>query len=55
MDQSSLTPKGKPHSCAVAPDSPPLWVLRVILGFTGTAFGCGPGLRGARTAAGTSR
>jgi isoquinoline 1-oxidoreductase subunit alpha len=55
MDQSSLTAKGKPHSRAVAPDSPALWVLRDILGFTGTTFGCGQGLRGARTAAGSSR
>jgi isoquinoline 1-oxidoreductase subunit alpha len=55
MDQSSLTAKGKPHSRAVAPDGPPLWVLRDIFGFSGTTFGCGQGLRGARTAAGTSR
>ena len=38
-------------SCAidVAPDTPLLWVLRDILGLTGTKYGCGMGLCGACT------
>lgn len=33
----------------VDPDTPLLWVLRDILGFTGTKYGCGEGLCGACT------
>ena len=32
---------GKPETVDVVPDMPLLWVLRDILGFTGTKFGCG--------------
>ena len=33
----------------VAPDTPLLWVLRDVLNYTGTKYGCGMGLCGACT------
>jgi isoquinoline 1-oxidoreductase subunit alpha len=36
-------------SVDVAPDTPLLWVLRDVLNYTGTKFGCGMGLCGACT------
>jgi isoquinoline 1-oxidoreductase alpha subunit len=36
-------------SVEVAPDTPLLWVLRDVLNYTGTKFGCGMGLCGACT------
>ncbi|MCY4289298.1 MAG: (2Fe-2S)-binding protein [Aestuariivita sp.] len=33
----------------VAPDTPLLWVLRDVMGLTGTKYGCGAGLCGACT------
>jgi isoquinoline 1-oxidoreductase subunit alpha len=40
---------GQSHSVDVEGDTPLLWVLRDILGMTGTKFGCGLGLCGACT------
>lgn len=40
---------GKSHDLDVNPDMPILWVLRDILKFKGTKFGCGKGLCGACT------
>ena len=44
-----LNINGKPRDAAVAEDMPLLWVLRDVLGMTGTKFGCGAGLCGACT------
>jgi len=40
---------GKTHSVDVDDDTPMLWVVRDLLGMTGTKFGCGLGLCGACT------
>ena len=40
---------GKSHSIDVDGDTPLLWVLRDVLGMTGTKFGCGMALCGACT------
>jgi isoquinoline 1-oxidoreductase subunit alpha len=40
---------GKTHSVDVDGDTPLLWVLRDVLGLTGTKFGCGMALCGACT------
>jgi len=40
---------GKNHEVDVDGDTPVLWVLRDVLGMTGTKFGCGMGLCGACT------
>jgi isoquinoline 1-oxidoreductase alpha subunit len=40
---------GTPHSIDVDGDTPLLWVLRDVLGMTGTKFGCGAALCGACT------
>lgn len=40
---------GTPHSVDVDGDTPLLWVLRDVLGMTGTKFGCGVALCGACT------
>jgi isoquinoline 1-oxidoreductase subunit alpha len=45
----TLTVNGKPHSVDVDGDTPLLWVLRDVLGMTGTKFGCGMALCGACT------
>ena len=45
----TLTINGKPRSADVDDDTPLLWVLRDVLGMTGTKFGCGLGLCGACT------
>jgi isoquinoline 1-oxidoreductase alpha subunit len=42
----TLTVNGEKKSLDVNPDMPLLWVLRDILGLTGTKFGCGEGLCG---------
>jgi isoquinoline 1-oxidoreductase subunit alpha len=34
---------GKPHSVEAEPDMPLLWVLRDLVGLTGTKYGCGIG------------
>ncbi len=45
----TLRVNGKTHSVDVDDDTPTLWVLRDVLGMTGTKFGCGFGLCGACT------
>src|SRR3954467_8482450 len=45
----TLKIKGTPHEVAVARDAPLLWVLRDVLGLTGTKYGCGQALCGACT------
>jgi isoquinoline 1-oxidoreductase alpha subunit len=46
---TTLTINGAPHSVDVDDDMPLLWVLRDVLGYHGTKFGCGAGLCGACT------
>ena len=45
----TITVNGSTHSVDVDGDTPLLWVLRDVLGMTGTKFGCGAGLCGACT------
>jgi isoquinoline 1-oxidoreductase alpha subunit len=45
----SLQINGQPHDIDVSPDTPLLWVLRDVLGMTGTKFGCGIAQCGACT------
>jgi len=45
----TLKINGKSHQVDVPPDMPVLWVLRDVLGMTGTKFGCGMALCGACT------
>ena len=45
----TLTINGKARSVDVDDDTPLLWVLRDVLGMTGTKFGCGAALCGACT------
>jgi aerobic-type carbon monoxide dehydrogenase small subunit (CoxS/CutS family) len=45
----NITINGKDYSVEVNPDTPLLWVLRDILGLTGTKFSCGSGLCGTCT------
>ena len=45
----TLTINGTPRSVDVDDDTPLLWVIRDVLGMTGTKFGCGLGLCGACT------
>jgi len=40
---------GKEHDVSVAPEMPLLWVLRDVLGLTGTKYGCGIAQCGACT------
>jgi len=44
-----ISVNGMKHSVDVDGDTPLLWVLRDVLGMTGTKFGCGLGLCGACT------
>lgn len=44
-----LTINGKPQTVDVDGDTPLLWVLRDVIGMTGTKFGCGMALCGACT------
>jgi isoquinoline 1-oxidoreductase subunit alpha len=46
---SSVTVNGTVHSVDVDEDTPLLWVLRDMLGLTGTKFGCGMAMCGACT------
>jgi isoquinoline 1-oxidoreductase alpha subunit len=45
----SIKVNGSTHSVDVDGDTPLLWVLRDVLGMTGTKFGCGMALCGACT------
>ena len=49
MANLTLLVNGKQHAVDVVPEMPLLWVLRDVLGFTGTKFGCGASLCGACT------
>lgn len=49
MPNRELTVNGKKHLVAANDDMPLLWVLRDVLGMTGTKYGCGVGLCGACT------
>tara|TARA_A100001037_G_scaffold165848_1_gene149246 strand:- start:168 stop:629 length:462 start_codon:yes stop_codon:yes gene_type:complete len=49
MKQYSLKINGDTHKVLVDDDTPLLWVLRDVLGLTGTKFGCGRGLCGTCT------
>ena len=49
MTQTTLRINGRPSSVDVPSDMPLLWVLRDVLGMTGTKFGCGLGQCGACT------
>jgi len=44
-----LTVNGKSHDVDAEPEMPLLWVLRDLLGLTGTKYGCGEALCGACT------
>ena len=44
-----LTVNGQEHDVSVSEDMPLLWVLRDVLGLTGTKFGCGMAQCGACT------
>lgn len=44
-----LNVNGREHDVAAPPEMPLLWVLRDLMGFTGTKFGCGLALCGACT------
>ncbi|MFA5581763.1 MAG: (2Fe-2S)-binding protein [Paracoccaceae bacterium] len=44
-----LTVNGQTHDVDLPPDMPLLWVLRDVLGLTGTKYGCGIGACGACT------
>jgi isoquinoline 1-oxidoreductase subunit alpha len=46
---ATLRINGKDHHLDVAHDMPLLWVLRDVIGLTGTKFGCGVALCGACT------
>jgi isoquinoline 1-oxidoreductase subunit alpha len=46
---TTLTINGEPKSFEAPPDMPLLWVLRDVLGMTGTKFGCGIAQCGACT------
>lgn len=45
----ALTVNGTRHQLDVQPDTPLLWVIREVIGLTGTKFGCGMSLCGACT------
>jgi isoquinoline 1-oxidoreductase alpha subunit len=49
MPALKLKINGKDHTVDASPEMPLLWVLRDILGLTGTKFGCGMALCGACT------
>jgi isoquinoline 1-oxidoreductase alpha subunit len=46
---AKLNVNGQPHEIDAPPDMPVLWVLRDIIGLTGTKFGCGIAQCGACT------
>jgi isoquinoline 1-oxidoreductase alpha subunit len=45
----TINVNGQPHNVDVDGDTPILWVLRDVIGLTGTKFGCGMALCGACT------
>jgi len=46
---TSFTLNGKPQTLDVAPEMPLLWVIRDVVGLTGTKYGCGMAQCGACT------
>jgi isoquinoline 1-oxidoreductase alpha subunit len=46
---TTLSINGEPHTVDAPPDMPLLWVLRDLVGLTGTKFGCGIAQCGACT------
>ena len=46
---ATLTINNKKHQVDVDPDMPLLWVIRDLVGLTGTKYGCGKGLCGSCT------
>ncbi|MBK5959246.1 (2Fe-2S)-binding protein [Rhodoplanes elegans] len=46
---TSITVNGRAYDVATEPDTPLLWVLRDVLGLTGTKYGCGIAACGACT------
>jgi isoquinoline 1-oxidoreductase alpha subunit len=49
MASLTLIVNGNKHTVDVDPAMPLLWVIRDIIGYTGTKYGCGAGLCGACT------
>jgi isoquinoline 1-oxidoreductase subunit alpha len=49
MTKIRLTVNGDQETVEVDPDMPLLWILRDVLGMTGTKYGCGVGVCGACT------
>lgn len=49
MAKYTLTVNGVKHQVETDPDTPLLWVIRDLVGLTGTKFGCGMALCGACT------
>lgn len=49
MAEYQLNVNGEVHHINVEPDMPLLWVLRDVLGLTGTKYSCGKGVCGACT------
>jgi aerobic-type carbon monoxide dehydrogenase small subunit (CoxS/CutS family) len=49
MASITLTINKKRHTVDVDPDMPLLWVIRDVIGYTGTKFGCGRALCGSCT------
>ena len=49
MANITFTVNGAPRQVDVVPEMPLLWVLRDVVGLTGTKFGCGMALCGACT------
>ena len=49
MSTKEIVVNGERHAIDAEGDTPLLWVLRDILGLTGTKYGCGEGLCGACT------
>lgn len=49
MPSYTLRVNGQEHTVEVSEDTPLLWVLRDVLGLTGTKYSCGMGLCGACT------
>ena len=41
---ASITVNGQAREVGADPDMPLLWVLRDVLGLTGTKYGCGAGM-----------
>ena len=49
MPSFQLTVNGRVRTVEAEPETPLLWILREILGLTGTKFGCGQGVCGSCT------